>query len=210
MTHDADLLVRLRHCTGPLHDRIETLLRLDAPMPLARYGRVVSGFHEFLQLWEARVRAALPQRLHGWFDERRRGQFAASDVAALGLHKDAALQRSAQEAQPLIDLASPDAVFGSLYVLEGSALGGQVLTPRLREHHGLTPEHGASYFHGFGARTGAMWREFRLLAQDEVGHDAARQTAACRAAVQTFEALLATFAPLAITPVPATAATTAD
>ena len=195
-TIETDLLPRLRRSTGPLHDEIEALLRLEAPMPLLRYGRILRGFHEFLQLWELRVRHALPERLRPWFDARARSPFAARDLAALGLPEaptDTTLRDAARAAQHGLLLDSPAAAIGSLYVIEGSALGGQVLTPKLFAAHGLTPDHGAAYFHGFGARTGAMWREFRQLAQAEAGGDEAQRAAASRAAVETFRALIATF-----------------
>ena len=191
-----ELLPRLRRCTAPLHDEIEALLRLEAPMPLARYGRILRGFHEFLQLWEQRVRHALPESLRPWFDARRRAPFAARDLRALALPEDPAMRAAARASQHRLRLDSPAAALGSLYVLEGSALGGQVLTPMLHARHGLTPEHGTAYFHGFGARTGAMWREFRQLAQAQAGADEADRAAACRAAVQTFQALIETFAPV--------------
>ncbi|SEL60254.1 Heme oxygenase [Roseateles sp. YR242] len=193
---DTDLLPRLRRDTGPLHDRIEALLQLEAPMPLSRYGQIVRGFHEFLQLWEQRVRFALPEHLKTWFDERRRSPFAAQDLAALAIPEHPALRQAARAAQSAIRLDSPAVAFGALYVIEGSALGGQVLTPRLAATLGLTPGRGASYFHGFGGRTGAMWREFRLLAQQEVGTDAQAQADASRGAVQTFTALIDTFGAL--------------
>lgn len=193
---DVDLLPRLRECTGPLHDRIEAVLQLEAPMPLARYGQIIRGFHEFLQLWEQRVRFALPERLRPWFDDRRRSPFAAQDIAALALPESPALRTTARAAQALIRFDSPAVAIGALYVLEGSALGGQVLTPRLAATLGLTPGQGASYFHGFGERTGAMWREFRLLAQQESGTDEHTRAEACRGAVQTFEALIETFTAL--------------
>ncbi len=151
-TIETDLLPRLRRSTGPLHDDIEALLRLEAPMPLVRYGRILRGFHEFLQLWEPRARQALPERLRPWFDARVRSPFAARDLAALELPEDAAdtaMRASALAALHGLRLDSPAAALGSLYVIEGSALGGQVLTPKLLAAHGLTPEHGAAYFHGF-------------------------------------------------------------
>ncbi|WP_431051785.1 biliverdin-producing heme oxygenase [Roseateles sp. L2-2] len=198
-TIETDLLPRLRRCTGPLHDDIEALLRLEAPMPLTRYGRILRGFHEFLQLWEPRVRQALPDRLHPWFDARVRSPFAARDLTALALPEDGtdeAMRASALAAQQGLRLDSPAAAIGSLYVIEGSALGGQVLTPKLLAAHGLTPEHGTAYFHGFGTRTGAMWREFRQLAQAEAGGSEQDRAAACQAAVDTFQALIATFGPV--------------
>lgn len=189
-----ELLPRLRRCTAPLHDEIEALLRLGAPMPLARYGRILRGFHEFLQLWEQRVRHALPESLRPWFDARRRAPFAAHDLAALALPHDDTMRAAARASQHRLRLDSPAAAFGSLYVLEGSALGGQVLTPMLLARHGLTPERGAAYFHGFGERTGAMWREFRQLADAQAGANETDRDAACHAAVQTFQALIETFA----------------
>nr|WP_297531291.1 biliverdin-producing heme oxygenase [uncultured Roseateles sp.] len=196
-TIDTDLLPRLRRSTGPLHDDIEALLRLEAPMPLMRYGRILRGFHDFLQLWEPRVRQALPERLRPWFDARVRSPFAARDLAALELPEDgadAAMRASALAALRSLRLDCPAAAIGSLYVIEGSALGGQVLTPKLLAAHGLTPEHGTAYFHGFGARTGAMWREFRQVAEAEAGAEEDDRAAACDAAVDTFRALVATFA----------------
>jgi heme oxygenase (biliverdin-IX-beta and delta-forming) len=186
-----DLLAELRAATRPQHDRIERLLALDMPMPLSRYAAIVAGFHRFLRGWESELRAALPPRLHGWLDERRRAGFAAADLAFLGVRPvDAPAPRCLPE-------ASLPAAFGSLYVIEGSALGGQVVTRWLKHHLGLEPGGGASYFHGHGERTGAMWRDFRLLAVAEVGDDTAARRTACHAAQRTFQALLDDFEPLA-------------
>ncbi|UXH80353.1 biliverdin-producing heme oxygenase [Roseateles amylovorans] len=193
MTTDDDLLPRLRRSTGSLHQRIEEVLRLESPMPLARYGQVLHGFHEFLQLWEPRVRAALPESLHGWFDLRRRSPLAARDLRHLNPPVAPEWREAARVAQDQIQLESPAQALGALYVIEGSALGGQVLTPQLAALHGLSPERGLSYFHGFGDRTGAMWREFRQLLTREVGETPEQIDAACRAAMQTFQALITTF-----------------
>ncbi len=192
-TTDDDLLLRLRRCTGPLHERIEAVLRLEAPMPLVRYARVLRGFHEFLQLWEPRVRAALPGALQPWFDGRRRAGMAERDVHHLSAPMDADIRASAQRSLDRLRLDSAAAAFGAMYVIEGSALGGQVLTPQIAAMHGLSPERGIRYFHGFGERTGAMWREFRQLVTQQVGQDAAAHEAACQAAQQTFQALIETF-----------------
>jgi heme oxygenase len=51
-------------------------------------------------------------------------------------------------------------LFGCLYVLEGATLGGQIITRHLHASLGLTPETGAAFFAGYGARTGSRWKEF--------------------------------------------------
>ncbi|MCE4557784.1 biliverdin-producing heme oxygenase [Roseateles cellulosilyticus] len=183
-------MTALRAVTRPHHDRIERLLALDAPMALSRYGTVLTGFERFLAAWEPEVREALPARLHGWLGERSRLDFVRHDLEALGRSASNSGAAQTPRCLPACDVA---AAFGSLYVIEGSALGGQVITPRLACDLGVGPGRGASYFHGHGERTGAMWREFRLQATTEIGDDPSCHELACRAAVQTFEALIATF-----------------
>jgi len=189
------LLAELRSSTRPLHDDIERLLALEEPMELGRYQAIIGGFHGFLSQWEKDLFAALPPSLQGWFAERRRARFAADDLsylASLGLPA----RRPAQPAQPALPDTGLASVFGSMYVIEGSALGGQVITPKLQREMGLEPGRGASYFHGYGSRTGAMWREFRQKAVAEVGSEPAHLRAASAAARATFSALIATFRPL--------------
>jgi hypothetical protein len=95
---------------------------------------------------------------------------------------------------PLGDLAE---VLGSLYVIEGSALGGRVITPHLKRTLGLGQGRGASYFHGFGGEAGVMWNNFRVLASLEIGESSRNTVRACQSAKRTFAALIDLFSPLA-------------
>jgi heme oxygenase len=178
----------LRQACAAQHAAIEALLKLDQPLQYDRYARVLAGFAAFLPCWEARLRPCLPARLQGWFEQRSRLPMLRRDLAALGL------QPFAME-DPVAALALPDmgAVFGSLYVLEGSALGGQMIARQLHLHLGLGPDNGAAYFNGWGERTGALWADFRERLALELGPDEAALRSACAAAVATFEALRACF-----------------
>jgi heme oxygenase (biliverdin-IX-beta and delta-forming) len=55
---------------------------------------------------------------------------------------------------------------GSLHVLEGSTLGGQVIAPRLERSLGFADGRGYTFFRSYGREVGAMWRGLgaRLLA----------------------------------------------
>jgi len=188
-------LAELRLSTRAEHDRIEQVLRLAEPMTLERYGAIVCGFDAFLGVWEPRIHAALPQRLQGWFRSRRRGGFASADVEWLrsvaGI-APVAMSATMASALPLVELAD---VLGSLYVIEGSALGGRVIAPHLKTTLGLEPGRGASYFHGFGGETGVMWANFRVLASLEIGESSHSTVQACQSANRTFAALIDLFAP---------------
>lgn len=181
-----ETLGALRLATAAAHTRIESVLGLEAPFPLHHYVRVLQGFDSFLTAWEPALALALPATLQPWFDRRRRGPLVARDLASLRAPR---ISRSAV-AMPALD--STAAAFGSLYVMEGSALGGQVIAQRVHRWHGMGPHDGAAYFTGWGKRTGPMWREFRELLACEVTDATARQ-AACAGAIATFDALTATF-----------------
>ena len=75
---------------------------------------------------------------------------------------------------------------GSLYVMEGSTLGGQVIMRNVTLRLGFDDRFGCSYFAGHGANTGAMWRSF-LARLDEAPTAEAERIA--NGASATFERL---------------------
>lgn len=184
-TH-APVLAALRQATRASHDAIESLLGLEHPFGLDHYAHVLQGFAAFLSPWELQLRAALPPPLRPWFDARRRAHLVLRDLQALDVPAP-----SVERVTRLLPLPTPAAAFGSLYVLEGSALGGQLIARGLAERHGIAAGNGGAYFIGAGPRTGALWREFRERLELNVTTPEAREQA-CAAAVQTFDALAAT------------------
>jgi heme oxygenase len=193
-------LNELHLTTRAEHQGLKALLRLDEAMPLERYATLRAGVDAFLRAWEPRVQAALPPRLSHWFRARRRGGFATADVEWLrdvaGL-APAPFETAAATKLPLEDLAT---LLGSIYVVEGLAVEGQVVTPRLKATLGLGAGHGASFFHGFGGDAEAMWRDFRVMAALEIGESSKATVRACKSAKRTLAALIELFAPLAPLP----------
>lgn len=184
---DNSLLTRLRQATTPQHEAIEALLRLDGEIAGPHYRQVLAGFAVFLTAWEPAVRAALPADLRDWFDARSRLAFLQQDLQVLAITPP----HASDDIAGALAITTPAAALGSMYVLEGSALGGQLITKTVARTLGLAPQAGAAYFHGWGERTGANWREFRQLLEQRVPQ--ADHPAAADAAVRTFQALLATF-----------------
>lgn len=69
------------------------------------------------------------------------------------------------------EFSSVAEAMGIMYVLEGSTLGGKILYRHIHEVLGLTPVNGASYFWGYGAQTGNLWKSFiSSLTQFVDGH----------------------------------------
>ena len=180
---DDSAITLLRRATRSRHEHIESVVDLRRLRDAAHYGRVLQAFHAFHGPWELSVALALPPHLAAWARSRSRLAFVRHDLDALGLPP---LRRPV----PLVRLDSPAAALGSLYVIEGSALGGQVIARDLARE-GMGPASGAAYFTGWGSRTGSMWRQFRELLEIEVGVLPGPRAQACEAACQTFDALTA-------------------
>jgi heme oxygenase len=178
-------LTALRAATREQHERIDRLMDLRRLQEPAHYGRVLQVFDAFLGPWEEAVAQALPTAWPAWLHQRSRRSFLLRDLRALGL-------QPAAPARLALRLPDAAAAWGSVYVMEGSALGGQVITRALAQS-GLQPA--SAYFHGWGADTGRMWQEFRIRLQAELAQPAWVE-AACDSACQTFDALSALLEPL--------------
>ncbi|MEN3951831.1 biliverdin-producing heme oxygenase [Iodidimonas sp. SYSU 1G8] len=169
----ADVMTALREGTRAAHDRMERALdlpgRLGDPAQLVA---VIERFHGFHAVWEPAIGAAL--RDPAFHAPRMKLPLLRADLRALG-HADDAI-----DALPVCHeawrLASEP--WGSIYVLEGSTLGGQVIARQLeRLPNGMVSP---GYFRPYGNVTGAMWRALQgrlTLAAAYVGIDAMVQSA---------------------------------
>lgn len=153
-----DVLARLKRETRADHERLEAALDLTSDrLDRGAYLRCLERLHGFFAPLEAAVAA-----VGGWQERgvdlhaRRRTSMLEADLRALG-EAPTVVPRCRDLYLP----TEPAGAFGALYVLEGSSLGGRVIARHLSETLGIGPESGARFFHGYGERTGEMWRSFR-------------------------------------------------
>ena len=174
------LLDRLRSATHDAHTALEdTLALLQPPLTRQRFVCALRGFLAFHRAWEPRAAAWIDPALVA---PRSRVALIARDLQALG----APLSREPAEPVDLSFLSSASRAWGSLYVMEGSTLGGQVIAKALRGAS-WAPEGGLSYFNPYGRRTAAVWAEFRAAL--EAAAPSLDEDAAVQGARATFEAL---------------------
>lgn len=176
------VIAALRDATRRHHAQIEERFQLGSNFGLAHYHRALIAFASFLAAWEPRLAQALPPHRRDWFQARSRLGLLRLDLAALGLREPA------PSASLDIPLSMPGAAWGSLYVVEGSALGGQLIAAHLRKGHGIGVHNGGAFFHGRGPATAALWRDF-LQQLSQAVQGPREQASACRAAQETFESL---------------------
>jgi heme oxygenase (biliverdin-IX-beta and delta-forming) len=164
------VLTHIRTLTNPAHRRVEAALAfLTEPISLGRYQTVLQRFYGFWLGWESQVTNLLQDE--ALMKPRRRLHMLATDLAALGVSNDAlkALPRS-----PLITLRDGVEALGSLYVMEGSTLGGRVIRQNLMRCLGADALSVCTYFNGYGGDTGSMWRSFVARLEEELVCDAER------------------------------------
>ncbi len=114
---------------------------------------------------------------------RRRLHLLAADLSALGVsrHSQATLPLC-----PVTTLRDAAEALGSLYVMEGSTLGGRIIQRNIKRCLGEIGRASCSYFNGYGAETGSMWLSF-LAELDKA--PAANIEQIGRGALATFERL---------------------
>ena len=61
---------------------------------------------------------------------------------------------------PFQDMPNPGFALGVAYVVEGSTLGGRFILKNIESVLGYNEHAGASYFSGYGNKTGSMWKSF--------------------------------------------------
>jgi heme oxygenase len=146
---------------------------------------VLERFLGFHLVWERAIQKnAVLRRFH---ESRSRVPHLRRDLAALGRTNDEMAKIPLCHAASRLTQGQAAAV-GSIYVLEGSTLGGQVIGRAMADAAWL-PHGGLAYFNPYGVRTGEMWRGFGRWAEASVAP--AEQADAVAGANRTFELLQA-------------------
>jgi heme oxygenase len=164
------IVALLRSQTQDAHSALEGQLGLLEQAASAEYyAHLLSRFLGFHLVWEKDLKAfpALAREL----EMRSRLRHLRQDLRTLGV-TDAEIG-SVPLCSDAHGLTTDEGrALGSFYVLEGSTLGGQLITRHLSGAHGL-PADGLSYFNPYGSRTGEMWRSFRRWLETQAQHHAA-------------------------------------
>jgi heme oxygenase len=176
---------RLRDSTQADHRRLESALKLlDPQLTRDRYCRVLGAFHGFYAPLEAQFRHfRRSTTLTLGFALPRRAALLRADLELLGWSP------AASDDEPLREIQSIAEFAGRLYVVEGAALGGQVLARSLDGRWQLQRNSGLAFFTGSGVlETGRRWARV-LTWLESVAQSGAKARDMVAAASATFRAL---------------------
>lgn len=178
----SSILPALRLATRPAHDQLEQHIfnqQLSAgTVTEAATAHFLAKMYGFLVPYEARLRA---QHLGPEWETgaRQRAHLILHDL------RQPASQLAICDNMP--PLATWPQLLGAMYVVEGSTLGGQVITRQLAKAN--IPLR--SYFTGYGERTGMMWKAFcQLLTQAATPANEAELVESARLTFQHLDAWL--------------------
>jgi heme oxygenase (biliverdin-IX-beta and delta-forming) len=154
------ILPRLRAECAAVHQALEEHLDVERWLSSSfAYRQLLEGFWGIYSGIEPRLERAmegflLPMR----WEERWKLPLLKADLRALGASDDEIAELPVCGECPEID--SRNRALGVLYVLEGSTLGGQVISKMIFKRLGLGAEDGAAFFNGYGSDTGTKWKQF--------------------------------------------------
>ncbi|MFN3652728.1 MAG: biliverdin-producing heme oxygenase [Armatimonadota bacterium] len=154
----------LREETRREHDRLEQRIDLLRPdFSPAEYRALLARFLGYYEPLERGLAAHPWAELGHPLQPGERPALLARDLGVLGLSREAISALPRCGAVP--DVGDLSRAAGALYVLEGAALGGQVVARHLRRTP-LLRELPAAFFGSDGADVGARWRKFRALLEE--------------------------------------------
>lgn len=179
----------LKRETCAFHAQLDSKLQLlRPPITRTRFVHMIKRLYGFHAVWEQGLQRHA--HLNEFMKGRSRLSCLEADLAALRVpHGEfSEIERCWASAELVCDEA---AALGSCYVVEGSTLGGQIITKALSSET-WAPPGGLRTFNPYEAETASMWRSFTLWLEANAHH--ADRASILRGARGTF-ALLASWLP---------------
>ncbi len=188
MTGESRILAALRASTREEHQRIEHALDLMRPshetvvhsFRIHRVTAGLSGIPPPLGAANSRHAGSGNAGLCRSTDEARLGGDGPGQFPVTWLHLES------KDQPRLPSLETPAQALGSMYVLEGSSLGGQILSRHFEKTLGVRPDSGCRYLSAYGSDTGVMWKIFCEVLESRPTAEVPQMTLA---AVETFQIL---------------------
>ena len=155
------ILVQLKTRTAHQHQATEATVNLMRDdYTLDDYKKLLIKFYSFYKPFEAKMSESLTANSVEFnHNERLNTPKLTADLKNLGMSDTDISNIKLCENLPNLD--SKERIFGSLYVIEGSTLGGQVISRHLKGKFDIDQTTGAAFFSGYGQETGKMWNGYR-------------------------------------------------
>ena len=150
-------LDKLRSKTSASHKNLESLpiskSIVNPSITIEDYALYLCLMHDVVKNLEEDIYPILSDVIPD-LNERKKAQHIINDLKFTKSEKK-------QNHSPFdVTKISVPFAMGIMYVVEGSTLGGRFIIKNIQESFGFDEENGASYFGGYGNKTGSYWKKF--------------------------------------------------
>ena len=143
--------------TAFLHQEVEQLLlpKLNAIKSPEDYAAILQTFYAFFHPVEEAIQAQISPAILPDMAKRRTALLIVDDLAFLEM------SIGPLPCKALPQITDSAQAFGAMYVLEGSTLGGRMISKMLSKNPALSlPPVALNFFNGYKEETGKMWTAF--------------------------------------------------
>jgi heme oxygenase len=159
---------KLKIRTLASHQELEKALvqRMRAMRTMEDYIALLQIFYSFFGALEERISIYVSASELPDYLQRRKSESLAVDICSLG---GVLPEKVSISEMPAID--NHLQAFGALYVMEGSTLGGQIISQMIAKQLGIQ-EKGLSFFQSYGKDISTMWATFKLTLDKQANNEA--------------------------------------
>ena len=154
----------LKQETAVSHVRTENILSptLATIHSFDDYASILKMFYGYFHPLESIIRSYITPGILEDIDERRNSSFIINDLKAIGYSTE-----SLALCTQLPNINSSLAALGAMYVLEGSTLGGRMIS-RMLMKNALVPfdDSNLHFFNGYKESTGKRWTSFLSVLEE--------------------------------------------
>lgn len=151
-------LNNLRNKTAESHNGLEALpiskSIVDPKITIEEYALYLNLMHDVVYQLEEEIYPILSHLISDLI-ERKKAQLILEDLKYIESDK----KETVYPFKNASEISVPFAM-GIMYVVEGSTLGGRFILKNIQESLGFNEEKGASYFAGYGNKTGSYWKNY--------------------------------------------------
>lgn len=173
---------KIKEATLQNHQQVEKVLvgKMKSMRSANDYVELLSIFYSYFGGLEQQIKPYITLETLPDHDNRRKTVAIADDLATLG---GTMPEIATGDALPQIN--NELEALGALYVIEGSTLGGKIISQMIQKHLHITDGAGLSFFNGYGDNTQQMWDIFKAGLNNAV-KTPADETIVLNAANETF------------------------
>ncbi len=164
-----ELMKKLKSTTSELHRRVEETpinkAIIQQGMKLEQYKELIQRNYLIHASLEHQIKSVLNKNKHASVSHffHSKLEWLEKDMTSLGLTKP----HVTNDAISIPRYHSIAELFGCLYVIEGSMLGGSILYRALRENKHLDSIPEFHFFKNYGKDVGLRWKTFKNIVEDE-------------------------------------------